>query len=931
MKIELLDMDQFIDLNHLKAVTSPVLFQRGDVPHPEGLISNEIFGITTKTRKTTFAYIDLHGHYFHPHVYKVVKSLFRAVDSIINGSEYYSINENGILVKDPNGETGIEFLYKNWNKLKWEQKDDVKGGTRFERITLLNITPRSIAFITKLDVIPAFYRDITSSTSGGGETSELNNFYTNIIRSTSSVAEQSMFGFSLYTTNYNVQQQIVNIYEYFKVKLEKKRGMFRKYLMGKNVDNSVRSVITAPSFHGNTVDDLMITYEYAGVPISQACACLYPFVVYWLKNFFNREFILNKYTKLVWNPNNPDSQSMIELDSPETYFNDKYIKNMIDSYIRNPESRFDPIEIPVKGSNKKQYMVFTGKRFHDDSTEDISTIANRKMTITDLLYMACVDVSKDKYCMITRYPVNDAFGIFVNKVRILSTCETEVVRINDEVYKWYPKIQPNTPKEEIVNKFYDSLQFSNAYLEGIGGDYDGDQVTLKIPWTQESNKELSEYMKKKSFFLNTSGSNVRKIGSEASQTFYTFTKDPSSKSKRLNQSDIEFITGLTKEKYTFENMALIFGRLSNNEELMKRGFRNFKCNDILELPANLSPTKQKIETTVGRYVLYRWVIEFNGLSDIVPFFNYVITDKKFGAIDKMISSALLSEKITTDDMVKWIDTRDWIGLQMHAIITTSFSPAVLDTDPEVRKLREKLIKENEKELDKGNTRVSEMIENKLIAKTMDILKDDYGLDIYVSGARGSVGNNLKNMNLFRGSVKDPSTGKYTIVKTALMDGMAKEDIPASSNTIVNGAYPKSCATADSGYLAKEILAALQTEVLDDAGTDCGTLRTIDITITEGNKKDFLYRYIKEGNRLICLEPDVINKYVGKTVKLRSPLMCVGKKICNHCAGDMYYRLGIKNVGLTASKVATTLTNLNMKKFHENLVKTTQIDVNDMLI
>ena len=93
MKINLYDVDEFVKINHLQEVTSGVLFQRGGVPHPEGLLSNDIFGITVKSRKETFAYIDLHGHFFHPHMYKVVRYMFRNVDKIINGEEFYSINE----------------------------------------------------------------------------------------------------------------------------------------------------------------------------------------------------------------------------------------------------------------------------------------------------------------------------------------------------------------------------------------------------------------------------------------------------------------------------------------------------------------------------------------------------------------------------------------------------------------------------------------------------------------------------------------------------------------------------------------------------------------------------------------------------------------------------------------------------------------------
>jgi len=76
MKIDLFNTKEFVDVNNLKPITSAVLFQRGNIPQPNGLISNEIFGITTSSRRNTFAYIDLHGHFFHPHIYKAIKRMF---------------------------------------------------------------------------------------------------------------------------------------------------------------------------------------------------------------------------------------------------------------------------------------------------------------------------------------------------------------------------------------------------------------------------------------------------------------------------------------------------------------------------------------------------------------------------------------------------------------------------------------------------------------------------------------------------------------------------------------------------------------------------------------------------------------------------------------------------------------------------------------
>ena len=91
----------------------------------------------------------------------------------------------------------------------------------------------------------------------------------------------------------------------------------------------------------------------------------------------------------------------------------------------------------------------------------------------------------------------------------------------------------------------------------------------------------------------------------------------------------------------------------------------------------------------------------------------------------------------------------------------------------------------------GDSRVMERIENQLIDATKKELEGDIGMDLYNSGARGSVSNHLKNILITRGAVKNPVTKEYDIIENSLMDGLTKKDIPTHSNIIVAGAFPKS--------------------------------------------------------------------------------------------------------------------------------------------
>ena len=149
--------------------------------------------------------------------------------------------------------------------------------------------------------------------------------------------------------------------------------------------------------------------------------------------------------------------------------------------------------------------------------------------------------------------------------------------------------------------------------------------------------------------------------------------------------------------------------------------------------------------------------------------------------------------------------------------------------------------------------------------------------------------------------------------------------------MVTGEYPKSVGTQVSGYKAKQLQAALQAEVLDVEGSDCGTKGYIEVELTQKNANDFKNRYIIVGSKLVELTPENMAKYIGQTVKMRSVMMCIGDKLCHHCTGNLFYKLGIVNIGLTSSKVATSLTKLGMKKFHDNTIKTQSINLDNIFI
>lgn len=475
MKLDLLDIEKLIEVNKLEEVTSANLFSSKMIFDPDGLLSNEIFGISKGDRRTTFAYIDLKRPFIHPHLYaKVVKSLFRNVIYIVSGQKRYVIKD-GYFVEDDNGWTGLASLYDHWEEIDWKKS---KSTDSINKNILSNLSKDQV-FITKTLVCPPAYRDVTlaGTIDSSDYVNELNKLYTRLIRSISILSEGGLFARRQYATQSKIQDTLVEIFDYFKKQISKKHGLIRQNLLGKSVDFGTRTVISAPNYNNEKIEDNMIGVEYTAVPISECCSTFYPFIESWLKNFFTREIVNDPNRFLFYEYiDRPNGVKQIRevtgvIKDPELQFSDKKIKKMINNYCKNPDNRFEPISVTIikpfeKGDIEvNAYLTLKGKRLLDNNS---TTVLNRVMTVTDLLYLACVDVCEKRHVMVSRYPVGTDKGIFFSRIRVQSTSNHIHLIFNGVDYPYYPDIDINLDHDKVGVQFIDTLVMSNSHLDGMG-------------------------------------------------------------------------------------------------------------------------------------------------------------------------------------------------------------------------------------------------------------------------------------------------------------------------------------------------------------------------------------------------------------------------------------------------------------------------------
>ena len=401
--------------------------------------------------------------------------------------------------------------------------------------------------------------------------------------------------------------------------------------------------------------------------------------------------------------------------------------------------------------------------------------------------------------------------------------------------------------------------------------------------------------------------------------------------RKISQEEKKYLLSLKPDDFTFDLLEDLLGNTCEKKDgklIIKES--KFTPSDTFTLEAKEYFNKTKIETTVGLFIFNKILIEGN-FEDTIGYINHTIRNSDAGDIENEIAQLLLDNKITRQKMVDYINKFQWLGMRIHPLICSSFTPKTFKPLPEVIALRDKLFEEHKEQLEAGDVILMDKIEKQLIEKAKEVMGDDPGLTLYDSGARGSFKNNYKMMCITQGSSFNPYTGKNEIIKNCFLDGFAKKDIPIAANELIAGVYPKSVGTGVSGYFTKQILAALQATTINDKVEDCKTKSTIPIKIDKSQTSMFHYKYIIENGKLVMLTKDNINKYIGKTVKMRSAMACPEVKICKVCAGRMYEKMDIQNIGLTASKPSSALTNLGMKKFHDPTITIAPIDISDITI
>ena len=411
MKIDLFDIDEFIKMNHLQEVTSPIGLTATKMPNPNGIFSYEIFGYTTEERKNIFAYIDLRGHYFHPQCLKVLNRM-GTLGKIAIGEKYAVIADRKIhpvdkeQLKDfPDAETGTEFFYNNWEKIDWSkasvlttdktQDMDELSIDKKNRLKFFKYLKKNEAFVTKWLVLPPYYRDFNTEDTTMGD--DINKVYKELILKTMALKKgfADEFGFSSVgaMTKGRIQDLIGILYDISlgpitgktidintkEMAGNSKRSLIKRNLIGRFLDFSASSVITSPvSSQTETVDDFS-KYGTVQLPLQTFMAMYKPFFI----NECQRALEVAAEAGIEDAPHD-----IKKIDNSQWSLSE--VDKIITRFIKSASEKDEPIEFSFINSDNEESAFAALCTEYDEHHNELVT---RPMTYLDLFYIAAEKIA----------------------------------------------------------------------------------------------------------------------------------------------------------------------------------------------------------------------------------------------------------------------------------------------------------------------------------------------------------------------------------------------------------------------------------------------------------------------------------------------------------------------------------------------------------
>jgi len=468
-----------------------------------------------------------------------------------------------------------------------------------------------------------------------------------------------------------------------------------------------------------------------------------------------------------------------------------------------------------------------------------------------------------------------------------------------------------------------AIQLHPLVCPAFNADFDGDQMAVHVPLTEEAKWEAENLMASERNILKpATGAPVTTPQQDIALGCYYLTKY-----RETDTSEVKkFFSSITEAKFAYKARKITL------KERVKVRF-----TDLAKFSKGQGPL---VETSIGR-------IFFNEvLPDKLPYYNESITKRHLGAMIQLLLELYGQEQTARvlDDIktlgFKYVTTAGY-SLGMNDFGEIAEKTALLEAGDKQVALVEEQYQEGLLTDSERHAKVMEIwteVKDKVVSHNKEGLDRDGSVFAMIdSGARGSWGQ-LGQVIGMKGLVASPSGEIIELpVKGNFKEGFDILEFFISSHGTRKGLSDTALRTANAGYLTRRLVDVAQDVVVldEDCGDTVGEVFTKAQSEQMGQKLAtrvlgrFVLADVKAGRKKLVKAGAVVTEEAARrieenaveSVHVRSVLQCLlPKGVCVKCYGyDLSHNQVVKSgaaVGVIAAQsIGEPGTQLTMRTFH----------------
>jgi DNA-directed RNA polymerase subunit beta' len=404
--------------------------------------------------------------------------------------------------------------------------------------------------------------------------------------------------------------------------------------------------------------------------------------------------------------------------------------------------------------------------------------------------------------------------------RFIEKRPPEVFDILEEITKNHPVLLNRAPTLHKlgIQAFYPvliegaAITLHPCVCSGYNADFDGDQMAVHIPLSENAQKEAVELMMPRENLLKPAdGSPITLPNKEmALGVFYLTTIDESLREAAAEGEENVFAN--EHEAY----LAYSFGKVR------------------LRQPIKVKIKNEVLETTIGRLMFNEHLPEKMG---------YVNSAVKASGIKKIITQAMtICNSLEVEALIDNIKKLGFYGSTISGVSVSVFDTALVAEKQTLIDESEKKISEIDLEYQKGlitneeRKRLSNDVwletTDRIADMTWDLLKPGNVIRTIIDSEGARAGKEqLKQLSAMRGLILDP-LGKIVElpIKSNFREGLSIFEYVASARGSRKGLTDSALKTANAGYLTRRLVDVSHDMIVREE--DCGTKEGIKVSVND---------------------------------------------------------------------------------------------------